>query len=76
MVMMMSNINCYSCVTADEGGQAIGDMLTANHTLKKLLLSSNLLGERIIEKFNTITIICIPVKATFLGNIFIAQLFF
>jgi len=32
-------------VAADEGGQAIGDMLTVNHTLKKLLLSSNLLGE-------------------------------
>ena len=32
------------CATADEGGRAIGDMLTANHSLKKLLLSSNLLG--------------------------------
>ena len=42
-------IGCYYCiviVAADEGGRAIGDMLKANHTLKKLLLSSNLLGER------------------------------
>lgn len=45
---------CYSCVTADEGGQAIGDMLTANHTLKKLLLSSNLLGEQAIIISNSI----------------------
>ena len=30
--------------TADEGGRALADMLTHNQTLKKLLLSSNLLG--------------------------------
>ena len=35
----------FLAVAADEGGQAIGDMLTVNHTLKKLLMSSNLLGE-------------------------------
>ena len=37
---------CCCCSTADEGGLAIGDMLTVNHTLKKLLLSSNLLGKQ------------------------------
>ena len=30
---------------ADEGGKAIADMLRLNQTLRKLLLSSNLLGE-------------------------------
>ena len=30
---------------ADEGGKAIADMLRFNQTLRKLLLSSNLLGE-------------------------------
>lgn len=30
---------------ADEGGKAIADMLQFNQTLRKLLLSSNLLGE-------------------------------
>ena len=30
---------------ADEGGKAIADMLQFNQTLRKLLLSSNLLGQ-------------------------------
>ena len=30
--------------TADEGGRALAEMLTQNQTLKKMLLSSNLLG--------------------------------
>lgn len=33
---------------ADEGGKAIADMLQFNQTLRKLLLSSNLLGEHTV----------------------------
>lgn len=56
-------------VVADEGGQAIGDMLTANHTLKKLLLSSNLLGEAIMNygeiKYSYNMCVPVVIKITF-----------
>ena len=38
--------NYKSHAAADEGGRALAEMLGYNQTLKKLLLSSNLLGIR------------------------------
>lgn len=35
----------YGALTADEGGKEIAEMLRHNQTIRKLLLSSNLLGE-------------------------------
>lgn len=35
----------YGVLTADEGGKEIAEMLRHNQTIRKLLLSSNLLGE-------------------------------
>ncbi len=34
--------------TADEGGREVADMLHYNQTIKKLLLSSNLLGREVL----------------------------
>lgn len=39
---------------ADEGGRALAEMLTHNQTLKKLLLSSNLLGRGLSQIFSTV----------------------
>lgn len=41
---LLSTILSLFVTVADEGGGALADMLTHNQTLKKLLLSSNLLG--------------------------------
>ena len=49
----------FLAVAADEGGQAIGDMLTVNHTLKKLLMSSNLLGEWYCKNIQFVVHVCI-----------------
>ena len=35
---------CVCSVAADEGGKEVAEMLKFNHTVRKLLLSSNLLG--------------------------------
>lgn len=37
---------------ADEGGREIAEMLKVNHTIRKLLLSSNLLGDNAIENIS------------------------
>lgn len=36
---------CVCVCVADDGGHALGEMLQSNQTLRKMLLSSNLLGD-------------------------------